>query len=157
MPSLCRTRRFLRRPASFRSPSMIMSSTPFTEVGCMGRIPLSVFLLNLCSCGYITEEVTLLWEVHCTFKELTDTNRSRVLYLSFIIDQLKLPSVCQLDLRPDRHPRTRVHPHIITLVLGNRGCSKADHVIIMNVRQHLQRCSFIPCSSAPWWQHGSIL
>lgn len=48
MPSLWRTSRLRRSPASWRSPSLIMSSTPFTEVGCMGlRL---TFLLILCSC-----------------------------------------------------------------------------------------------------------
>lgn len=51
MPSLCRTSRFRRSPASFRSPSLIMSSTPFTEVGCMDlRV---TFLLILCSCAQV--------------------------------------------------------------------------------------------------------
>ncbi len=31
-------RRFLRIPASWRSPRLIMSSTPWTEVGCMALI-----------------------------------------------------------------------------------------------------------------------
>ena len=31
-------RRFLRMPASWRSPRLIMSSTPWTEVGCMALI-----------------------------------------------------------------------------------------------------------------------
>lgn len=56
MPSLWRTSRLRRSPASWRSPSLIMSSTPFTEVGCMGlRLAL---LLILCSCGQMITGLT---------------------------------------------------------------------------------------------------
>lgn len=56
MPSLWRTSRLRRSPASWRSPSLIMSSTPFTEVGCMGlRLTL---LLILCSCVQMITALT---------------------------------------------------------------------------------------------------
>lgn len=56
MPSLWRTSRLRRSPASWRSPSLIMSSTPLTEVGCMGlRL---TFLLILCSCVQILTGLT---------------------------------------------------------------------------------------------------
>lgn len=122
MPSLCRTRRFLRSPASLRSPSLIMSSTPFTEVGCMGLMVPSVFFLILCSCMY---SIDILEKAYTRFPgPVKKANSCGVLYLSFIIDQLKLSGVCHRDLRPDCHPDARVHPYKIPLVGETRSCNK---------------------------------
>lgn len=111
-PSLCRTSRFLRSPASSRSPSLIMSSTPFTEVGCIGRRAPCVFLLILCSCTCAMKELTRF----CRRLELIYKSRHLwCLYLSFIIHQAKLSSFCHCDLCPDRHPATGVEPHKIPL------------------------------------------
>lgn len=120
MPSLWRTRRFLRSPASLRSPSRIMSSTPFTEVGCMGRTVPSVFLLTLCSYVHVIKEFLFSWiptriSLHLLL---------RIFYLAFVVNQLKLPCVCHFDLRPDRHPNTGVHPHKVPLASDNGRCKK---------------------------------
>lgn len=49
MPCLWRTSRFLSRPASLRSSSLIMSSTPSTKVGCISlRLAISLSE-SLCS------------------------------------------------------------------------------------------------------------
>lgn len=105
---MCRTSRFLRSPSSLSSPSLIMSSTPLTEEGCIGRTAPSVFLAILCTC--VTEESEL-----SAAGVLTLRRRELSSYLSVIVEQLELPRVRHRDLRPDRHPDAGVQPHKIPL------------------------------------------
>lgn len=110
MPSLCRTSRFRRSPASFRSPSLIMSSTPFTEVGC---IDLRVtFLLILCSCVQV---ITGLTRRHRKWNKSPDGNAPFLHHRSSIAFQhpspLPLPQLAPQNQSPTRqnHPSWRQH------------------------------------------------
>lgn len=59
MPRLCRSIRFLRRPASVMSPSWVMSSTPSTDVGCMILREASCSRDRLCSWRRSKTETTV--------------------------------------------------------------------------------------------------
>lgn len=57
----------------------------------------------------------IIKKVFTCFLRAVKAYSCRGVYLSFIVDQLKLSGVCQLDLRPNRHPITGLHPHKIPL------------------------------------------
>lgn len=88
--------------------------------GTDGALRLLVDLVLL----YVMKELTLYGELTLISLDLKNANSCGVLYLSFIIDQLKLSGVCHADLRPDLHLATGVHPHKIPLVGETRNCNE---------------------------------
>lgn len=88
--------------------------------GVDGALRLLVDLVLL----YVMKDLTLYRELTLISPDVKNANSYGVLYLSFIIDQLKLSGVCHLDLRPDRHLATGVHPHKIPLIGETRSCDE---------------------------------
>ena len=85
----------------------------FPLSSCWSCAPVRVLSKRWCYIGGL-RSLTWIWQAKCFY-----------FYLSFIIDQFKLSCVRHLDLRPNRHLGTRVHPHKITLVLENKLKSQA--------------------------------
>lgn len=148
MPSLCRTSRFRRSPASFRSPSLIMSSTPFTEVGCMDLR--DTFLLILCSCVQV---ITGLTRRHRKLNKSPDGNAPFLHHRSSIAFQHPSP-LPLLQLAPrNQSPTTQNHP----LGRPHQGDMYRDGSLRLSVCEDDNTEMFLPCSNAAFWIHGSGL
>lgn len=148
MPSLCRTSRFRRSPASFRSPSLIMSSTPSTEVGCMDlRV---TFLPILCSCVQV---ITGLTRRQSERNQSPDGNAPFLHHRSSTAFQhpspLPLPQLAPQNQSPttQNHPSWRKH----------QGDTYRDGSLKLSVCGDDNTEMFLPCSNAAFWIHGSGL
>lgn len=127
--SLYRINRFLRIPASFRSPRRIMSSTPWIEVGCIGLMFVAFWREILCSCQSKSVNVHILFQHSFLFEKLwLPTLWYYYTHLAFIIKNLNLARVTEFDHGTNGDIKlttcSLVQPDIVSLRTDNQSINK---------------------------------
>jgi hypothetical protein len=121
--------RLRRMPASCRSPSAIMSSTPATDVGCMGRN----FAVDITECGCTQHDFIIdidnkfVYETLriCVFNAFANASRN-------VINCHLLVVVYEIDIVTGHAPDLSAHCHI-ELAVGGR---LYPHPVILHTTQH---------------------